>query len=54
MNAIVTMPCVIKDKVYDIHMFDCLSEDWGGEGDANEIAEELRSSRKSDWNVESW
>ena len=30
----------------DIHMFDCLHSDWGGEGGAVEIAESIRNARR--------
>lgn len=54
-DAMISIPnCISKERQQpvDIHFFDSLHEDWGGDRDPNEIAEELRKSRLSDWNVE--
>ncbi|MCQ2252106.1 MAG: hypothetical protein MJZ61_01515 [Bacteroidales bacterium] len=55
-DAMISIPnCIETEKHHDdIHIFDCLHDDWGGDRDPNEIADELRNSRINDWNVEPW
>lgn len=44
LNALISFPSITKgNEPDDIHIFDCLSDDWGGDGDANEIAETIPS-----------
>ena len=38
----------------DIHIFDTLHSDWGGEGSADEIAESIRSTRSVDRSAPTW
>ena len=40
--------------INDIHIFDGLNKDFGGNRSANDIAEELRHARQSKWDVEPW
>lgn len=42
-----------EEKTEDIHIFDCLSDDWGGNQDSHVISEELHNSRITR-NVEAW
>lgn len=45
-NAVVSVPTILKkDEKEDLHVFDCFSGDYGGDKDAHEIEEELRSCR---------
>jgi len=49
-KMVLSMPNVHKekavaDKKEDIHIFDCFSGDFGGDRDANDIADELHDSR---------
>ena len=38
----------------DVHVFDGLHPDWGGDGDVVELAASLRSSRFASRTVDSW
>jgi len=52
-DAMIAIPnCITKEDQHqdDIHIFDCLHDDWGGDLDPNDIAEDLRKNRVSDWN----
>lgn len=43
-----------KNKVKDIHVFDCFHTDWGGDGTPEEIADDLRKSRIFKREVPTW
>lgn len=45
-NAVVAVPSILKKEEPDeSHIFDCFSGNYGGDRDANEIADELRNNR---------
>ncbi len=49
-NMVLMMPNIhktaeVREEKEDIHIFDCFSGDFGGDRDANEIADELHDSR---------
>ncbi|MCQ2250327.1 MAG: hypothetical protein MJZ66_04380 [Bacteroidales bacterium] len=44
---------IMEAKEDDIHIFDCLHKDWGGDKSAEEIAEDIRNSR-IERSVEVW
>lgn len=43
-----------KSACEDVHVFDCLHSDWGGDMDVVELASSLRGSVASARTVESW
>ncbi len=43
-----------KTKTKGLEVFDCFHKDWGGEGEPEEIAEELRKSRFFNRDNVSW
>ena len=56
---VILVPCRIthahSDSVAaDIHIFDTLHSDWGGEGSADEIAESIRGTRSIDRSAPTW
>lgn len=54
---VILVPCRTPPsttKATDIHIFDTLHSDWGGEGSADEIAESIRCARTVDRSAPTW
>ncbi len=54
---VILVPCnatPVRAVASDIHVFDSLHADWGGEGSATEIADELRAARRTDRLAAAW
>lgn len=59
-KMVLSMPNIHKaepktaEEKDDIHIFDCFSGDFGGDRDANEIADEIHDSRIFTRSIEPW
>ena len=54
---VILVPCSVKPECTpspDIHVFDALHSDWGGEGSADAIAESIRASRRVERLTATW
>ncbi len=54
---VILVPCnatPVRAAKNDIHIFDSLHSDWGGDGTPTEIAEELRAARRTDRLAPDW
>lgn len=54
---VILVPCGVKPErktSVDIHIFDALHSDWGGNGTAEEIAESIRASRRVARQTATW
>ena len=54
---VILVPCRMPrtpSEAADIHIFDTLHSDWGGNGSPDEIAESIRNARSVDRSAPSW
>ena len=54
---VILVPCRMphtSSEATDIHIFDTLHSDWGGEGSTDDIAESIRSTRHIDRSAPAW